>query len=137
MLARVALVALTVGLLSGVGQAGQPFVPSWIWNDPAIKTVSMEIVADWNQVARYAEGNVRTDIIDFNGYPGGNIRARLERPRLRSPARHGGARHEARRVLRDGGTFAVYEVMRTGDGDLAFPIPWAETADLSRCGESG
>ena len=38
---------------------------------------------------------------------------------------------EARRVLRDGGTFAVYEVMRTGDGDLAFPVPWAETPDLS------
>jgi ubiquinone/menaquinone biosynthesis C-methylase UbiE len=38
---------------------------------------------------------------------------------------------EARRVLRDGGTFAVYEVMRMGDGDLAFPVPWAETADLS------
>nr|WP_281400193.1 class I SAM-dependent methyltransferase [Microvirga zambiensis] len=38
---------------------------------------------------------------------------------------------EARRVLRDGGTFAAYEVMRTGDGDLAFPVPWAETPDLS------
>lgn len=38
---------------------------------------------------------------------------------------------EARRVLRDGGTFAVYEVMRTGDGDLTFPVPWAETPDLS------
>lgn len=38
---------------------------------------------------------------------------------------------EARRVLRDGGTFAVYEVMRTGEGDLSFPVPWAETPDLS------
>jgi SAM-dependent methyltransferase len=38
---------------------------------------------------------------------------------------------EARRVLRDGGTFAVYEVMRTGEGELAFPVPWAETPDLS------
>ena len=38
---------------------------------------------------------------------------------------------EARRVLRDGGTFAIYEVMRTGDGDLAFPVPWAERPDLS------
>jgi SAM-dependent methyltransferase len=38
---------------------------------------------------------------------------------------------EARRVLRDGGTFAVYEVMRTGEGKLAFPVPWAETPDLS------
>ena len=39
---------------------------------------------------------------------------------------------EARRVLRDGGTFAIYEVMRVGDGDLAFPVPWAETADCLR-----
>jgi SAM-dependent methyltransferase len=38
---------------------------------------------------------------------------------------------EAHRVLRDSGTFAVYEVMRTGDGDLTFPVPWAETPDLS------
>ena len=38
---------------------------------------------------------------------------------------------EARRVLRDEGIFAVYEVMRTGDGDLAFPVPWAETSNLS------
>ncbi len=38
---------------------------------------------------------------------------------------------EARRVLRDRGTFAIYEVMRTGDGDLSFPVPWAETPNLS------
>lgn len=38
---------------------------------------------------------------------------------------------EARRVLRDGGTFAIYEVMRIGEGDLSFPVPWAETPDLS------
>jgi SAM-dependent methyltransferase len=38
---------------------------------------------------------------------------------------------EARRVLREGGTFAIYEVMRTSDGELAFPVPWAETPDLS------
>jgi SAM-dependent methyltransferase len=38
---------------------------------------------------------------------------------------------EARRVLREGGTFALYEVMHTGAGDLSFPVPWAETPDLS------
>lgn len=38
---------------------------------------------------------------------------------------------EARRVLRTGGTFAIYEVMKTGDGDVSFPVPWAETPDLS------
>ena len=46
---------------------------SCIKNDPATKTVAMEIVADWNQVARYAKDNIRTDIIDFNGYWGGNL----------------------------------------------------------------
>jgi hypothetical protein len=38
---------------------------------------------------------------------------------------------EARRVLRNGGTFAVYDVMRLGNGPLEYPVPWAETEDLS------
>src|SRR5215213_8358049 len=63
-------VVLALGLPLETARAGDPFVPSWIRNDPAAKTVTMEIVADWNQVARYAKGNVRTDI---NGYWGGNI----------------------------------------------------------------
>jgi SAM-dependent methyltransferase len=32
------------------------------------------------------------------------------------------------RVLRPGGVFAIYDVMRTDPGDLAYPVPWAETA---------
>jgi hypothetical protein len=71
--ARLALIALTLGQFPEVARAGEPFVPSWIKNDPASKTVAMEIVADWNQVARYAKDNIRTDIIDFNGYWGGNL----------------------------------------------------------------
>jgi SAM-dependent methyltransferase len=31
------------------------------------------------------------------------------------------------RVLRPGGVFAVYDVMRAGSGELAYPVPWAET----------
>lgn len=38
---------------------------------------------------------------------------------------------EARRVLKRGGEFAVYEVMRTGEGELDFPVPWAESAATS------
>jgi SAM-dependent methyltransferase len=38
---------------------------------------------------------------------------------------------EAARVVRPGGTFAVYDVMKVGPGELQFPVPWAETADLS------
>jgi ubiquinone/menaquinone biosynthesis C-methylase UbiE len=34
---------------------------------------------------------------------------------------------EARRVLVQGGTFAVYDVMRTGDGPLPLPLPWADS----------
>lgn len=38
---------------------------------------------------------------------------------------------DAHRVLRPGGVFAVYDVMRTGPGDLSFPVPWAESVDVS------
>lgn len=38
---------------------------------------------------------------------------------------------EVHRVLRPGGLFAVYEQMRIGDGDLTFPMPWADREDSS------
>jgi SAM-dependent methyltransferase len=38
---------------------------------------------------------------------------------------------EIHRVLRPGGTFAIYDVMSTGSDELAFPVPWATTADES------
>ncbi|WP_411722227.1 class I SAM-dependent methyltransferase [Mycetocola sp.] len=37
----------------------------------------------------------------------------------------------AARVLKPGGMFAVYDVMRTGDGQLAYPLPWATSAEIS------
>lgn len=33
--------------------------------------------------------------------------------------------HEVRRVLRPGGIFAVFDVMRIAPGDIDFPVPWA------------
>jgi len=38
---------------------------------------------------------------------------------------------EVRRVLEPAGRFAVYEQMRVGDGDLTFPLPWAEDESSS------
>jgi ubiquinone/menaquinone biosynthesis C-methylase UbiE len=38
---------------------------------------------------------------------------------------------EAARALTSTGTFALFDIMRTGDGELAFPFPWAEKADWS------
>jgi ubiquinone/menaquinone biosynthesis C-methylase UbiE len=42
---------------------------------------------------------------------------------------------EVARVLRPGSLFGIYDVMRTGPGELAFPVPWAATADLSAVAE--
>ena len=33
---------------------------------------------------------------------------------------------EVHRLLRPGGRFALYEQVRTGDGELTYPLPWAE-----------
>lgn len=38
---------------------------------------------------------------------------------------------EVRRVLEPGGVFVVYDVMRTGDDEIAFPQPWATSAAAS------
>jgi ubiquinone/menaquinone biosynthesis C-methylase UbiE len=39
---------------------------------------------------------------------------------------------EVRRVLKPGGVFAIYDVTReTETGDLAYPVPWAMTAETS------
>ena len=38
---------------------------------------------------------------------------------------------QVRRVLRPGAIFAIYDVMRTGSGELEFPVPWAATAQTS------
>lgn len=34
---------------------------------------------------------------------------------------------EVSRILKPGGCFGVYDVMATGNGDLAYPVPWADT----------
>ena len=38
---------------------------------------------------------------------------------------------EARRVLKTGGRFGVYDIMRIGEGELPFPMPWAATEATS------
>jgi ubiquinone/menaquinone biosynthesis C-methylase UbiE len=38
---------------------------------------------------------------------------------------------EARRVLKAGAELAIYDVMRTGGGELSFPVHWAATAETS------
>ncbi len=41
---------------------------------------------------------------------------------------------EVRRVLKPGGIFGIYDVMREAEGDLDFPVPWATTAETSFVG---
>ena len=42
-----------------------------------------------------------------------------------------GMYREVRRVLRPEGLFAVFDLMRIGDGPIRFPVPWALTAETS------
>lgn len=36
-----------------------------------------------------------------------------------------------RRVLKPGGTFALFDIMRAGDGELNYPVPWAASRETS------
>lgn len=38
---------------------------------------------------------------------------------------------EVARVLKPGAVFGIFDIMRTGEGDLAFPVPWAASAATS------
>ena len=38
---------------------------------------------------------------------------------------------EVARVLRPGGRFVVYDVMRVGPGDITYPVPWSSSPDWS------
>ena len=38
---------------------------------------------------------------------------------------------ELHRALKPGGRLGVYDVMRVGEGELTFPVPWAMTAETS------
>ncbi|MFC6584946.1 class I SAM-dependent methyltransferase [Sulfitobacter aestuariivivens] len=42
-----------------------------------------------------------------------------------------GIAREAKRVLRPGGIFAIYDVMQVGEGHMDYPAPWASTSDQS------
>jgi len=38
---------------------------------------------------------------------------------------------EVKRVLKPGACFAVYDIMRSSDGTLGYPVPWARTSETS------
>lgn len=42
-----------------------------------------------------------------------------------------GLAREVRRVLAPGATFAVYDILRVGEGPLTFPLPWSSVAATS------
>jgi len=44
---------------------------------------------------------------------------------------------EVARVLRAGARFGVFDVMRTGDGELPYPLPWASTRDTNAIAPPG
>lgn len=42
-----------------------------------------------------------------------------------------GLASEVARVLKPGAVFGIYDVMRTGPGEITYPVPWASTAELN------
>ena len=38
---------------------------------------------------------------------------------------------EVRRVLKPGGRFGIYDIMRESDGEFSYPVPWASSAEIN------
>ncbi len=42
-----------------------------------------------------------------------------------------GVFREVRRMLKPGGKFAIFDIVRTGDAPIAYPVPWASSEETS------
>ena len=42
-----------------------------------------------------------------------------------------GVFREVRRVLKPGGKFAIFDILRAGDGPMTYPVPWASSEETS------
>jgi ubiquinone/menaquinone biosynthesis C-methylase UbiE len=42
-----------------------------------------------------------------------------------------GVFREVRRVLKHGGMFVIFDILRAGDGEIAYPVPWALSDETS------
>jgi ubiquinone/menaquinone biosynthesis C-methylase UbiE len=42
-----------------------------------------------------------------------------------------GVFREVRRVLKHGGMFAIFDILRAGDGEIVYPVPWALSEETS------
>lgn len=42
-----------------------------------------------------------------------------------------GVFREVRRLLKPGALFVIYDILRSGEGEMAYPVPWALTRDVS------
>lgn len=42
-----------------------------------------------------------------------------------------GVYREVRRVMKPGGVFAVFDIVRSADGELRYPVPWAQSEETS------
>jgi SAM-dependent methyltransferase len=49
-------------------------------------------------------------------------------------ANKAGIFREVRRVLKEGGLFTIYDIVRTGSGAIRYPVPWALTEETSFVG---
>lgn len=119
---------------SGIGGPARYFAA-----EHQCKVTGIDLTEEFVQVARNLTRRTKLDhLAEFvqtsalnTGFPSETFdRAYMIHVGMNVPDKPGVFR-EVRRLLKPGSLFVIYDILRSGEGEMAYPVPWAPNRDVS------
>jgi|SRR5690242_20848307 len=119
---------------SGIGGPARYFA-----SEHECRVTGIDLTEEFVQVARsltrrtkldHLAEFVHTSALDTGFFPETFDRAYMIHVGMNVPDKAGVFR-EVRRLLKPGALFVIYDILRLGEGEMAYPVPWALNGDVS------